>query len=368
MNVLVTGSNGFIGKNLIVHLNELENYDVLTFSRENSIDELKELISHADAIIHLAGENRPKDASAFKIVNTELTQLLCDEVRSSGRLIPIVFASSIQADFENPYGRSKLAAEMIIKKLAIEIGNPTFIYRLPGVFGKWCRPNYNSVVATFCHNIANGLPIQINEPSKELNLVYIDDVVTEFINAINLQSENHTTFSVSPEYTISLGELAIQINNFKSSRKSLVSEQVGNGLTRSLYSTYTSYLPPDQFSYKVPLYSDHRGLFVEMLKTKDSGQFSFFTAHPGVTRGGHYHHSKTEKFMVIRGTARFGFRHVVNNESYEVVTNGNEPIIVDTVPGWTHDITNIGDDDLIVLLWANEIFNRDNPDTIMSEV
>jgi UDP-2-acetamido-2,6-beta-L-arabino-hexul-4-ose reductase len=368
MHVLVTGSNGFIGQNLIVHLNELETYNVLTFSRENSIDELKELISQADAIIHLAGENRPADVSTFNIVNTELTQLLCDEVRSSGRLIPILFASSIQADFDNPYGRSKLAAEIIFEKLVIETGNPVFIYRLPGVFGKWCRPNKHSVVATFCNNIANGLPIQINEPSKELTLVYIDDVVTEFINAINPQLENHTTLAVSPEYKISVGELALQINNFRNCRKSLVSEQVGNGLIRLLYSAYTSYLPPDQFSYSVPVYSDHRGLFVEMLKTKDSGQFSFFTAHPGVTRGGHYHHSKTEKFMVIRGTARFGFRHVVNNESHEIVTNGNESIVVDTVPGWTHDITNIGDDDLIVMLWSNEIFNRDNPDTIVSEV
>ena len=368
MRVLVTGSNGFIGQNLIVHLNELEIYDVLTFSRENSIVELKELVHQADTIIHLAAENRPEDISAFKIVNTDLTQLLCDEVRSSGRLIPIVFASSIQADSEKPYGQSKLNAELIFKKLTIETGNPIFIYRLPGVFGKWCRPNYNSVVATFCHNIANGIPIQINEPSKELTLVYIDDVVIEFINAINRHDNCHTNLSINPEYKISLGELALQINNYRNCRTSLVSEQVGSGLNRALYSTYTSYFSPDNFSYSVPSYSDHRGHFVEMLKTKNNGQFSFFTAHPGVTRGGHYHHSKTEKFMVINGSARFRFRHVINNETYEIVTNGNESIIVDTVPGWTHDVTNIGDDDLIVMLWANEIFNRDNPDTIVSEV
>lgn len=368
MRVLVTGSNGFLGKNLIIRLKELKDYSVETFSRENTIDELAKLVERVDAVIHLAGENRPADDSAFKLVNTELTQSLCDAIRSTSRHIPIVFASSVQADCENPYGKSKRAAESAIEKLGSDTGNPVHIYRLPGVFGKWCKPDYNSVVATFCHNIAHELAIQINDPSIELTLVYVDDVVAEFIDIIQHHARNHTLHSVQPEYRITLAELAAQIKDFRNCRTSLISEKVGCGLTRALYSTYISYLSPDQFSYSVPVYGDERGLFAEMLKTKDSGQFSFFTAYPGITRGGHYHHSKTEKFMVIKGTARFGFRHIITHETYEIVTNGNEPTVVDTVPGWSHDITNIGDDDLVVMLWANEIFDRDNPDTTAYEV
>ncbi len=367
MHVLVTGSNGFIGQNLIVSLNEIEMCEVLTFSRDNLIGELSELVKQADVIIHLAGENRPTDDSAFKAVNEELTQSLCDEIRSTGRNIPIVLASSTQAEYENPYGKSKRVAELAIERLALETGNSVFIYRLPGVFGKWCKPNYNSVVATFCFNMAHDLPIRIDDPSIELTLVYIDDVVKEFIGVIQCQDKRNIP-SVRPEYKIKLGELASQIKSFKNCRTSLVSERVGSGLTRVLYSTYVSYLFPEQFSYSLPVYKDERGMFAEMLKTIDSGQFSFFTAHSGVTRGSHYHHSKTEKFLVVKGIARFRFRHIISNETCEIITNGNELRVVDTVPGWIHDITNVGNDELIVMLWANEIFDKDNPDTITCEV
>ena len=367
MNVLVTGAYGFIGKNLIVRLNELD-IQVTTYTRKNSTQDLEGLIKDADCIVHLAGENRPKDEKDFDVVNAGLTSSICDVVRSSGKNIPIILASSTQAELDNAYGKSKLDAEAAVKALEIDTGCPVHVYRLPGVFGKWCKPHYNSVVATFCHNISHDLPIQVNNPDFELNLVYIDDVVEEFVKIIQGAKDDKKELSVQPEYKIKLGDLADQIKIFRESRDSLISERVGDGLIRKLYSTYVSYLSPEQFSYSIPSYGDERGMFAEMLKTKDSGQFSFFTAKPGVTRGGHYHHSKTEKFLVIQGEAKFGFRHIVSNETHEVVTSGNKLKIVETVPGWSHDITNIGTGEMVVMLWANEIFDPDNPDTIAYKV
>ena len=221
------------------------------------------------------------------------------------------------------------------------------------------------MVATYCNNIANGLPIRIDNPNYIINLVYIDDVIDSFIEWLKDPSVGGTFFkTIDPVYNISLGGLAKQIQEFAKSRKSLVSERVGNGFLRALYSTYVTYLPLDKFEYPVPSYEDERGVFVEMLKTKDSGQFSFFTAHPGITRGGHYHHTKTEKFLVIKGNARFRFRHILTDEVFSVDTAGKTPTIVETIPGWIHDITNTGDDELIVMLWANEIFDHDKPDTM----
>jgi len=367
MRVLVTGACGFIGKNLTIHLGQDDQFSVLSFGRKNSLDELGVLIEQSDAVIHLAGENRPKDVSVFDEVNAGLTQSLCDAIRTTGQKIPLVLASSTQAGLDNPYGQSKRSAEAIVEALGKETGNPVYIYRLPGVFGKWCKPNYNSVVATFCHNIAQDLPIQVNDPMTSIRLVYVDDVVTEFVKVIQQSGNGASTPSVSPVYTIALGELAEQIKAFKNCRESLKSEQVGTGLVRALYSTYVSYLKPDQFSYPLPKYGDERGVFVEMLKTKGSGQFSFFTALPGVTRGGHYHHTKTEKFLVIKGMARFCFRHIITGETYELLTTGDEPQVVDTVPGWAHDITNMGEEEMVVILWANEIFDRDKPDTIAAK-
>jgi UDP-2-acetamido-2,6-beta-L-arabino-hexul-4-ose reductase len=367
MNVLVTGANGFIGKNLIIHLNEL-GMNAMTYTRENSTQDLPDLIKKSDFIIHLAGENRPVEEMDFDIINAGLTASICESVRSTGEKIPILLASSIQATFDNAYGKSKLNAEMIVKKFEDDTGNPIYICRLPGVFGKWCKPNYNSVVATFCHNISHNIPIQVNDPSFELSLVYIDDVVEEFIKIIQGQQDNKKELSIQPEYKIKLGDLATQIEIFRESRNSLVSERVGDGLIRKLYSTYVSYLSPEQFSYLIPSYGDERGMFAEVLKTKDSGQFSFFTVKPGVTRGGHYHHSKTEKFLVIQGKARFGFRHTISDETYEITTSVNKLKIVETVPGWSHDITNIGTEEMVVVLWANEIFDPNNPDTITHKV
>ena len=368
MRILVTGANGFIGKNLVLHINEKDDFSVIKFTRGDSTDALQNFVEKADAVIHLAGENRPNDVSAFNIVNEDLTKLLCDVIHSSGKNIPLILASSIQADLDNPYGTSKRAAEMAVEELARKTDNSVYIYRLPNVFGKWSKPNYNSVVATFCYNTANNLPIQVNNASFEMSLVYIDDVISSFLQVIQKTTKGVSRPAIDVEYSITLGRLSEQIRAFKNCRNNLVIENVGAGLERALYSTYVSFLSPSIFSYKLPLYEDNRGIFVEMLKTRDNGQFSYFTTHPGKTRGGHYHHSKTEKFLVLTGSAKFGFRNVVTNEFFDLFTSGKEPQVVDTVPGWIHDITNIGEEDMIVMLWANEIFDRKFPDTIAAKV
>ncbi|GAA0691789.1 NAD-dependent epimerase/dehydratase family protein [Marinobacterium maritimum] len=368
MRILVTGAKGFIGKNLLLHFQEKGGIDVVPFTREHSVDDLPALLEGIDWVFHLAGINRPQHPEEFVTGNTGLTEQLCAAIKDSGKQIPVVYTSSIQAERDNDYGRSKRAAEDALLALQHDTGNPVFIYRLPNVFGKWARPNYNSAVATFCHNVARDLPLRINDPSAVIPLVYVDDVVDNFmsllagVESINTRIDN-AYVEVAPEYRISVGELADQLNRFKATRHNLITEPVGTGLVRALYSTYVSYLPPERFTYPVQQHGDARGVFVEMLKTPDAGQFSFFTAHPGITRGGHYHHSKTEKFLVIKGKARFRFRHMLTGEHYELHTSGEHSEIVETVPGWTHDVTNVGDDELICMLWANEIFDRDKPDT-----
>ena len=368
MKVLVTGADGFIGANLRVALSEWDGCEVLSVTRATAAAELAQAAAQADAVIHLAGVNRPQDPAEFSIGNADFTAQLCDVLHSTARAIPVAFASSIQAGRDNPYGLSKRAAEQHLIDYAKHSGAGVGLYRLPNVFGKWCKPNYNSAVATFCHNIARGLPIRIDDPAAEVRLVYVDDVIAQLLRFLAAPPQGVVFADAGPVYNTTVGELARQINAFREVRNTLVTERVGEGLVRALYSTYVSYLPPEAFSYGVPKYGDPRGVFVEMLKTRDSGQFSFFTAHPGVIRGGHYHHSKTEKFLVIKGRARFKFRHILTEETYELVTQGEEPMIVETIPGWAHDITNIGEDEMVVMLWANEIFDRAHPDTIASKV
>lgn len=366
MKVLITGANGFIGKNLQLHLAEREGIAVACFTREHDAAALPALLEGVDFVFHLAGVNRPQNPQEFATGNRDLTVELCRAIEQSGRRIPLLYTSSTQAQRDNPYGASKRAAELALFDLAGR-GLPVHVFRLPNVFGKWCKPNYNSAVATFCHNIARGLPIQVNDPGAELTLVYVDDVIARFLQLMDGAdaSRDADGFEVlAPQYTTTVGQLAAQVEAFRASRTSLVTERVGTGLVRALYATYVSYLPTAEFAYAVPQYGDARGVFVEMLKTPDCGQFSFFTAHAGVTRGGHYHHSKTEKFLVIKGRARFKFRHMQTGETYELLTSGEKAEIVETVPGWTHDITNIGDDEMVVMLWANEIFDRAKPDTI----
>jgi len=368
--VLITGAEGFIGKNLQLYLREKENIEIVRFTRADDIAQLPTLLRGVDFVFHLAGINRPQDPQEFVTGNVDLTRRLCDTVisvcESTGKKIPVLYASSAQASQQNPYGLSKLAGEEIVESLNSQYKIPSYIFRLPNVFGKWCRPNYNSAVATFCHNIARGLPIKINDPSAEITLVYIDDVIENFAKLLDkpdAESNGAGLQSVAPQYKTTVGELAESIDGFKSSRATLMTERVGVGFLRALYATYVSYLPTNSFAYPVQQHSDPRGVFVEMLKTPDSGQFSFFTAHPGITRGGHYHNTKTEKFLVIKGRALFKFRHMHTGETHELLTEGEKSEIVETVPGWTHDITNVGTDELVVMLWANEVFDRARPDT-----
>jgi UDP-2-acetamido-2,6-beta-L-arabino-hexul-4-ose reductase len=368
--VLLTGANGFIGKNLQLHLAERKDVQIVCFTRGDDVARLPALLQEVDFVFHLAGVNRPQDPAEFVAGNLDLTQALCLGVGAvaaiSGKKIPIIFTSSTQANRDNAYGISKRGAEIALFELQRVHGVPVHVFRLPNVFGKWCKPNYNSAVATFCHNISRGLPIQVNDLAAPVTLVYGDDVIDRFVQLMDgadLCRDAGGFDTVAPQYTTTVGELARQIQAFKDSRSTLMTDRVGTGLLRALYATYVSYLPPELFTYTVPQYGDPRGVFAEMLKTPDCGQFSYFTAHPGITRGGHYHHSKTEKFLVIKGQARFKFRHMHTGETHELLTTGDKAEVVETVPGWTHDITNIGTDEMVVMLWANEVFDREKPDT-----
>lgn len=369
--VLITGADGFVGKNLQLHLAERADMHVRCFTRSHSAAQLPELLQGVDFVFHLAGVNRPQDPKEFSSGNAGLTQALCKALADTGQQIPVVFSSSTQAAQSNPYGQSKRAAEDALFALQHQHGVPVHVFRLPNVFGKWCKPNYNSAVATFCHNMARGLPIQVNDPAAPLTLVYVDDVMARFVQLLDgadgaVDAEGFAT--VAPQYTTTVGALAAQIQAFHDSRATLMTERVGTGLVHALYATYVSHLPVDRFAYSVAQHADPRGVFVEMLKTPDCGQFSYFTAHPGITRGGHYHHSKTEKFLVIKGQARFKFRHMHTGETHELLTSGDKAEVVETVPGWTHDITNIGQDEMVVMLWANEVFDRARPDTFACPV
>jgi len=368
MRIVITGADGFIGKNLRIRLAELGYTHVLGLTRNATPAEFQEALSSVDFVFHLAGVNRPQDPADFVNGNTLLTQDICAALGKTGRKVPIAFASSAQAGLDNPYGQSKLAAEQALQQYSTDTAAPVYIYRLNNVFGKWCRPNYNSAVATFCNNIARGLPVVVHDAASPLKLVYVDDLVDSFLGLLSVLPTASGRVELNPVYSTTVGEVAQTLRTFAQSRESLLSPRVGLGLVGALYSTYISYLPPQAFGYQVPVHRDPRGEFAEMLKTPDCGQFSYFTAHPGVTRGEHYHHSKTEKFLVIKGTAHFGFRHIVTQETYELVVQGGEARVVETVPGWTHNITNTGDDELIVMLWANYIFDPQKPDTIAMKV
>jgi len=372
MKVLISGADGFVGKNLQLHLAERPDVQVVRFTRNNDAVQLPALLQGVDFVFHLAGVNRPQDPQEFITGNVDLTQALCQAVcalaEKTGKRVPIVYTSSTQVGHDNPYGQSKLEAEEALLAAGLSHQVPVHILRLPNVFGKWCKPNYNSAVATFCHNIARDLPIRVHDLAAPVTLVYVDDVIerlVQLMDSADAAAGPDSFATVAPQYTITVGELARQIQAFKDSRATLTTERVGTGLVRALYATYVSYLPVESFAYAVPQHADPRGVFVEMLKTPDCGQFSFFTAHPGITRGGHYHHSKTEKFLVIKGQARFKFRHMQTGQEHDLVTTGDQPEIVETVPGWTHDITNIGAVEMIVMLWANEVFDRARPDTFV---
>jgi UDP-2-acetamido-2,6-beta-L-arabino-hexul-4-ose reductase len=368
MRIVITGADGFIGRNLRVRLHELGHADVHGVTRATPAADLPGVLRGADFVFHLAGVNRPQDPAEFASGNAGFTETLCVALNAAGCDAPIAYASSTQAGLDNAYGRSKRAAEEALLRHGREHGVPVHLFRLTNVFGKWSRPNYNSAVATFCHQIARGLPIVVNDRAAALHLVYVDDVVAALTDLLSTPASTSGLCEAGPVYATTVGELADALHGFAASRQTLTTPRVGTGLLRALYATYVSFLPPESFAYGVPRHADARGVFVEMLKTPDCGQFSYFTAHPGVTRGGHYHHSKTEKFLVIKGTAHFGFRHIESGQTHELVTQGGEARVVETVPGWTHDITNIGEDELVVMLWANEVFDREHPDTVALKV
>ena len=367
MNILVTGSDGFIGKNLCIVLSEFNKYQILKVNRHTPEKVLLSYLSKADFVFHLAGVNRPQNDSEFHEGNVDYTNYITNSLEKLGRKVPIALSSSTQVNKNNLYGDSKLAAEKSVELYSKNTGSSYYIFRFPNVFGKWCKPNYNSFIATFCHNILNDIEISIHDPDSKVSLVYIDDVCKSLIEVLDSKSKAGL-MEISNVYSSTVGEVAEIITSFKESKDRLITERVGTGLVRALYSTYLSYFSPESFSYNIPIYKDDRGIFCEMLKTKDSGQFSFFTAYPGITRGGHYHHTKTEKFLVIKGRAKFCFRNIITNEKYSKITSNEHLEIVETVPGWSHNITNIGTDEMFVMLWANEIFDPENPDTKESDV
>lgn len=368
MRIALTGGHGFIGRNLKVRLEELGHRDLATIPHGAGPADLQALLAGVDIVFHLAGVNRPKDPAEFASGNHAFTRRLCEAMAAGARPPRVVYASSTQAALDNAYGNSKREAEEELLNYGRRTGAAAHVFRLTNVFGKWSRPNYNSAVATFCHNIARGEPITVNSREAPLRLIYVDDVVRHFCALLDGGVPPSGLLEAGPVYDTTVGELADQLHAFQASRENLVTERVGVGLTRALYATYVSFLPLPSFEYKVARHADPRGMFVEMLKTPDCGQFGYFTAFPGITRGEHYHHTKTEKFLVLKGTASFGYRHLITNEMHEIVTRGGEGRIVETIPGWTHNVTNIGDDELIVLVWANEIFDRHQPDTVARKV
>ena len=371
MKVLITGANGFVGKNLKLFLKERSDIEIVSFLKEDSSSLLFDSVSKVDFIFHLAGVNRSKDPKEFISGNEVLTEKISDAVKKANRKMPIIYTSSIQAKLDTPYGLSKRNAENILLHLYQDFKIPVHIFRLPNVFGKWSKPNYNSVVSTFCYNITRDIPVHISETNDLVSLVYIDDVIKHFIKIMDEKEKNVNGKDfkfINPSYEITVGDLAKQLYAFKEMRNSSILEHVGAGLVKNLYSTYISYLPHQKFSYPVKIHDDLRGRFVEMLKTQDSGQFSYFTVLPNITRGEHYHHSKTEKFLVIKGTACFKFLHLDTEETYELIVNGAKPEIVESIPGWAHNIKNIGNDELVVMLWTNENFDHSNPDTFSYQI
>jgi len=368
MNILITGSNGFIGSNLIQSLLPFENIKILRFCRDTPIDLLHELIFSSDKIVHLAGVNRPLDSSQFELSNTQLTAKLCKFIELTGKKIPVIFSSTTHVKADSPYGISKLKCEDLLKNTASKLQSSLTILRLPGVYGKWCKPDYNNVVGTFCHNIAHDLPIDIHDHHKHIELIYIDNLVDSIIDSL-FQSPSGAIYKhISPVYSLTVGDLAHELYQFKKLDGTNLIPDLSTPLRKTLYSTYLSYMPISKSTYTLTDRSDSRGKFVEVFKHPNAGQISYLSAKPGVTRGGHFHNSKVEKFLVIRGSARFRFLNVSTHEKYEITTTEEIPQIVQTLPGWAHDITNIGEEEMMAIVWSNEIFDSNHPDTIKSDI
>jgi len=380
MKILITGSKGFIGKNLTAELNNIKeskakgynlNPDLTLFEYDIDTDPslLDGYCKNADFVFHLAGVNRPKDQTEFMEGNFGFTSLLLDTLKKHGNNCPVMLSSSIQAELDNPYGVSKKAGEDLLFHYGKEVGADVLIYRFPNVFGKWCRPNYNSAVATFCNNIANDLPIQVNNRSANMTLVYIDDVVKELISALEGKPNRVGEFCMVPvEHKITLGEIVDLIYSFKESRGSLQVVDLGDRFTKKLYSTYLSYLPVDRFSYPLKMNIDERGSFTEFLKSPDRGQVSINISKPGITKGQHWHHTKNEKFLVVSGRGVIRFRKIDEEKVYEYFVSGDKLEVVDIPVGYTHNIENLGDTDMVTVMWVNEVFDPEHPDTFFLPV
>lgn len=372
MKILITGSKGFVGKNLIAELHNQGYTDLLEFDIDTDISLLDEYTKEAKFVFHLAGVNRPENQEEFMTGNFGFTSLLLDSLKKYNNRAPILITSSTQALLDNPYGKSKKAGEDLIFEYSRETQTPVYVYRLPNVFGKWCRPNYNSAVATFCNNIANNLPIQINDPNVDMNLVYVDDVVKSFISKLR-SSDRHKNLSriyeeVNPVHHIKLGGIVDLLHQFKESRNSLLIPDMEDRFTKKLYSTYLSYFPTDKFSYPLKMNIDQRGSFTEFIKSNDRGQVSINISKPGITKGNHWHHTKNEKFLVVSGEGVIRFRKIDSTEIIEYYVSGDKLEVVDIPVGYTHNIENIGDTDMVTVMWVNEIFDKEHPDTFFLEV
>jgi UDP-2-acetamido-2,6-beta-L-arabino-hexul-4-ose reductase len=359
MNVLVTGARGFIGRNLIAQLRVREGCAVTLFDVDGSADVLRAGLAAADIVYHLAGVNRPRIEAEFETGNAGLTREICEILRELGRTPVIVMSSSVQAAFDNPYGVSKRRAEDALREFAAQTGARVCIYRLKNVFGKWCRPNYNSVVATFCHNIANDLPIQISDPSRELELVYVDDVVDAFLAELHGPMADRDI----PSYNLALGDLAGRIQSFHDMRTSLLTPDFAVRFNQQLYAAYLSYVPDEARRQQLAIKSDQRGGLAEFIKSNHSGQIFISRTKPGITRGNHYHHTKTEKFFVVEGEGIIRMRHIESSDVVAYRVRGEAFQVIDIPPGYTHSIENVGAGELVTLFWASEIFNPDQPDT-----
>lgn len=380
MNILITGAKGFIGKNLVITLEAIRDgkdmstslsSDINIFEYDINTDPnlLDSYCRAADFVLHLAGVNRPQNTDEFMEGNFGFSSTLLGTLKKHSNTCPVMIASSMQAALDNPYGISKKAGEELLYGYAKETGAKVLVYRFPNVFGKWCKPNYNSAVATFCNNIANGLPIKVNDRSVNMTLVYIDDVVTELINALCDNETKDGEFCKVPiEHKITLGEIADLIENFMESREDRSVPNMGDALTKKLYATYLSYLPTDKFSYPLKMNVGESGSFTEILRTTDRGQFSVNISKPGITKGNHWHHTKNEKFVVVSGQGVIRFRKPGDTEIYEYFVSEDELKVVDIPTGYTHNIENLGETDLVTFMWASECFDQNKPDTYYLDV
>jgi UDP-2-acetamido-2,6-beta-L-arabino-hexul-4-ose reductase len=369
MKILVTGAKGFIGKNLIAELRNRKYTEIFEYDRDTNSSLLDGFCKETDFVFHLAGVNRPKEQSEFMEGNFGFTSELLNSLKKHNNTCPVMISSSIQAELDNPYGESKKAGEDLLFSYSEETGSKVLVYRFPNVFGKWCRPNYNSAVATFCHNIAHDIPIKVNDPSVVMNLVYIDDVVNELINALEGKENKVGLFCEVPAlYTITLGEIVDLIHSFKKSREDRSVPNMSDAFSKKLYSTYLSYLPEDKFSYDLKMNVDQRGSFTEFIKTPERGQVSVNISKPGITKGNHWHHTKNEKFLVVSGKGVVRFRKIDSDEVIEYFVSGDKMEVVDIPTGYTHNIENLGDSDMVTIMWANEPFDPEKPDTYYLEV